>query len=99
MAAGPDRMLAATVKGIFPIANDLKEQVMKRTGRMVSMMAATAFVLALAFSSVAFAHAGEAHGEAAGGLGWLVTYAPPLFALGGIALVGVVYFATRRRGQ
>lgn len=70
-----------------------------KVGRMVSMMA-TAFVLALSFSSVAFAHAGAAHGEAsAEGLGWLVSYAPPLFALGGIALVGVVYFATRPRGQ
>lgn len=71
-----------------------------KVGRMVSMMAATALVLALTLSSVAFAHAGEAHGEASSeGLGWLVSYAPPLFALGGIALVGVVYFATRSRGQ
>jgi hypothetical protein len=70
-----------------------------RTRRMVSMMASV-FVLALAFSSVALAHAGEEHAEAAGGgLGWLVSYAPPLFALGGVALVGVVYFATRPRGQ
>lgn len=70
---------------------------MKRIGRMVSTLAATAFLMALAFSSVALAHAGEAHGEeAAGGLGWLVSYAPPLFALGGVALVGVIYLSTRR---
>jgi hypothetical protein len=71
---------------------------MKRIGRMVSTIAATAFLMALAFSSVAFAHAGEAHGEEAGRLGWLISYAPPLFALGGIALVGVIYLSTRRGG-
>lgn len=71
---------------------------MKRTGRMVSTVAATAFLIALAFSSAAFAHAGEAHAEeTAGGLGWLVSYAPPLFALGGIAIVGVIYLSTRRK--
>lgn len=70
-----------------------------KIGRMVSMMVAMALVLTLALASVAFAHTGEAHGEASSeGLGRLVTYAPPLFALGGIALVGVVYFATRPRG-
>ena len=69
-----------------------------KIGRMVSIVA-TVFVLALSFSSVAFAHAGEAHGEASSeSLGWLVTYAPPLFALGGLALVGVIYLSTRRRG-
>jgi hypothetical protein len=71
---------------------------MKRIGRIVSTMAATAFLIALAFSSVAFAHAGEEHGEAGvEGLGWLVSYAPPLFALGGIALVGVIYLSARRK--
>lgn len=66
--------------------------------RTISKMAATVFVLTLTLASVAFAHAGEEHGEAsAEGLGWLVSYAPPLFALGGIAFVGAIYLSTRRR--
>ena len=70
-----------------------------KTRRMVSTMAATVFVLTLTLASVAFAHAGEEHGGTRSEvLGWLVSYAPPLFALGGIALVGVVYFSARRGG-
>lgn len=93
-------MLLATDKGqkISPHETGSKEDLMK-IGRMLSTVAATALLLALSFSSAAFAHAGEPHAEASSeGLGWLVGYAPPLFALGGVALVGLIYFATRPRG-
>ncbi len=55
-------------------------------------LVAMALVLALSFASVALAHGGEAHGNAErlSGVGW--AYLPLLFAL-----VGVIYYATRRR--
>ncbi len=65
-------------------------------------LATVALVLTLSFASVAHAHGDEAHGPASAGglssLGWVVTYLPPVLALGGIAFVGVVYFTTRHKG-
>lgn len=71
-----------------------------KTRRKILALAAMALVLTHAFASVAFAHGGVADGHETGqlsGLGWVVTYLPPLFALGGLALVGFVYYATRHR--
>jgi hypothetical protein len=72
-----------------------------KTRREILTLATVALVLTFSFASVAFAHGGVADGHEAGqlsGFGWVVTYLPPVFALGGLALVGFVYYATRRRG-
>ena len=69
--------------------------------RKILALATMALVLTLSFASVALAHGAVADGHETGpssGLGWVLTYLPPIFALGGLALVGFVYYATRHRG-
>lgn len=77
-------------------SDSLEEERMK-----ILALATMALVLTLSFAPGAFAHGRVADGHAAGqssGRGWVVTYLPPVFALGSLALVGFVYRATRHRG-